>query len=68
MPNTRKSKPNMHFPNKSSIKNKDKLYIELKKIFGEKINLNDDLYQNMADLDKKNCITFLLESIKELMN
>lgn len=68
MPNTRKSKPNMHFPNKSSIKNKDKLYIELKKIFGEKINLNDDLYQNMADLDKKNCITFLLESIKELIN
>ena len=59
---------NMHFPNKSSIKNKDKdkLYIEIKKMFTDKIQLNDDLYLNMTDLDKKNCINFLLEALKEL--
>ena len=68
MQNSLKNKSNMHFPNKSVIKNKDKLYIELQKIFGEKINIYDDLYLNMTDSDKKNCILFLLESIKELFN
>ena len=68
MQNSLKNKSNMHFPNKSVIKNKDKLYIELQKIFGEKINIYEDLYLNMTDSDKKNCILFLLESIKELFN
>ena len=57
---------NMHFPNKSNIKSKDKILNELQKLFTDKITLNDDTYQNMTDLDKKNCITFLLESIKEM--
>ena len=59
---------NMHFPNKSSIKNKDKLLVELQKLFTDKITLNDDMYQNMTDLDKKNCINFLLESLKEMLS
>lgn len=58
----------MHFPNKSTIKNKDKLYKELQKIFGENIVLNDELYQNMVENDKKNCINFLLDTIKEMFN
>ena len=66
--NTLKRKSNMHFPNKSVIKNKDKLLIELKKIFGDKIILCDDIYQNMNEIDKKNCINFLLEAIKEMIN
>ena len=57
---------NMHFPNKSNIKNKDKILNELQKLFTDKITLTDDIYQKMTDLDKKNCITFLLESIKEM--
>jgi len=68
MPNFHKNKFNMHFPNKSTIKNKDKLYNELQKIFGEKITLNEDIYNNMTDFDKKNCINFLLETVKELFN
>ena len=59
---------NMHFPNKSCIKNKDKLSIELQKLFTDKIQLYDDTYQNMTDSDKKNCIMFLLEAVKEMMN
>ena len=58
----------MHFPNKSSIKNKDKLLIELQKLFTDKIQLYDDSYQKMTDLDKKNCIVFLLDAIKEMFN
>jgi hypothetical protein len=61
-------KSNMHFPNKSIIKNKDKLLSGLQKIFGDRLQLIDDLYQNMTDLDKKTCINFLLESVKELFN
>ena len=61
-------KSNVHFPNKSIIKNKDKLLNGLQKIFGDRLQLIDDLYQNMTDLDKKTCINFLLESIKELFN
>ena len=61
-----KKMTNMHFPNKSNIKSKDKILNELQKLFTDKITLNDDTYQNMTDLDKKNCITFLLESIKEM--
>jgi hypothetical protein len=61
-------KSNVHFPNKSIIKNKDKLLSGLQKIFGDRLQLIDDLYQNMTDLDKKTCINFLLESIKELFN
>ena len=59
---------NLRLPNKSIIKNQDKLIGELQKLFGEKIQLSSDLYENMTDLDKKNCINFLLESIKELNN
>lgn len=61
-------KSNVHFPNKSIIKNKDKLLSGLQKIFGDRLQLLDDLYQSMTDLDKKTCINFLLESIKELFN
>ena len=68
VPSSLKNKSNIHFPNKSAIKNKDKLNNELQKIFGEKIILNDELYQNMGDGDKKNCINFLLEAIKEMFN
>ena len=57
---------NMHFPNKSNIKNKDKLLNELQKLFTDKMQLNDETYQKMTDLDKKNCIIFLLESVKEM--
>ena len=67
LPNSLK-KNNIHFPNKSVIKNKEKLYTELEKIFGDKLQLCDDIYQNMLDADKRNCIIFLLESIKELYN
>ena len=59
---------NLRLPNKSIIKNQDKLIGELQKLFGEKIQLSSDLYENMTDLDKKNCINFLLESVKELNN
>ena len=68
MQHSMKNKSNIHLPNKSVIKNKDKLFNELQKIFGEKIQLYDDLYQSMTDLDKKNCINFLLEAIKEFYN
>ena len=61
-------KSNVSFPNKSIIKNKDKLLNGLQKIFGDRLQLIDDLYQNMTDLDKKTCINFLLESVKELFN
>ena len=44
------------------------MYTELQKIFGDKLQLYDDLYQNMLDTDKKNTLIFLLESIKELYN
>ena len=67
MPNQSK-KSNVHFPNKSIIKNKDKLLNGLQKIFGDRLQLVEDLYQNMTDLDKKTCINFLLESVKELFN
>ena len=68
MQHSMKNKSNIHLPNKSVIKNKDKLFNELQKIFGEKMQLYDDLFQNMTDLDKKNCINFLLEAIKEFYN
>ena len=63
-----KSLSNLRFPNKSIIKNQDKVMIELQKLFGDKIQLNEDIYQNMTELDKKNCINFLLEAVKELNN
>lgn len=65
---TNKSMSNLRMPNKSIIKNQEKLIIELEKLFGERIQLTEDIYQNMTDLDKKNCINFLLETIKELNN
>ena len=61
-----KKTTNIHFPNKSSIKNKDKLLIELQKLFTDKIQLYDDTYQKMTDLDKKNCIVFLLDAVREM--
>ena len=61
-------KCNLRLPNKSVIKNQDKLIAELQKLFGERIQLSSDLYENMTDLDKRNCINFLLESVKELNN
>ena len=65
MPSSRK-KSNMHFPSKSIIKNKEKLLAELQKLFGDKLVLYDEIYQNFTDSDKRNCINFLLESVKEL--
>ena len=66
MPSIRQS--NLRLPNKSVIKNQDKIIIELQKIFGEKMQLTEDIYQRMTELDKKNCINFLLEVVKELNN
>ena len=63
---TSNNKSSIHFPNKSVMKNMDKLFKELQKIFGDKVQLNDDLYQNMSDSDKKNTINFLLDSLKEI--
>ena len=63
-----RSMSNLRMPNKSVIKNQDKVIIELEKLFGERIQLSEETYQNMTDLDKKNCIHFLLETIKELHN
>ena len=70
MPNIRKNKNsnNLHFPNKSVIKKQEKILVELQKLFGEKIRLDENTYQKMTDLDKKNCINFLLEIIKEMNN
>ena len=65
---TNKNISNFRLPNKSIIKNQDKIIIELQKLFGEKIQLNDDIYLIMNDSDKKNCINFLLEIIKEVNN
>ena len=58
----------MNFTNKYSIKNIDKLQAELQKLFTDKIQLYDDAYQKMTDLDKKNCIVFLLDSLKEMFS
>ena len=63
-----KNQSNLHLPNKSIIKNQDKVVIELQRLFGEKIQLTEDIYENMTDFDKKNCINFLLEVIKHLSN
>ena len=63
-----KSQSNLRLPNKSVIKNQDKIIIELQKLFGEKILLSEDTYHNLTEYDKKNFINFLLESIKELDN
>ena len=63
-----KNSSNLHLPNKSIIKNHDKIMIELQKLFGEKIQLTEEIYGNMTDFDKKNCIIFLLETIRELNN
>ena len=65
---TNRSQSSLRLPNKSIIKNQDKLMIELQKLFGEKMQLNEDIYQNMSDSDIKNCINFLLETVKELNN
>ena len=65
---TNRSQSNLRLPNKSIIKNQDKLMNELQKLFGEKMQLNEEIYQNMTDLDIKNCINFLLETVKELNN
>ena len=68
VPIVRKNHSNLHFPNKSVIKNQEKIFIELQKLFGEKIHLDEEICQKMTDTDKKNCINFLLEIIKEMNN
>lgn len=55
---------NFNFP--KNIKNIDKSYFDLENIFGEKFELSNNLFQQMNDLDKKNCICYLLNFIKEL--
>ena len=66
MTNMHNKKTTIHFPNKSVLKNKDKLYIELQKIFGDKLQLDEEMFNNMTETDKKSCINFLLNAIKEL--
>ncbi len=68
VPNIPKNKNYIRLPNKSIIKKNEKLIVELQKIFGEKIYLTDYIYQRMSDIDKKNCINFLLETVKEFNN
>ncbi len=70
MPSKRsnRSQSNLRLPNKSVIKNKEKVILELQKLFGEKIQLSEDEYQNWNEVEKKNCIIFLLEAVKELNN
>ena len=63
-----RSQSNLRLPNKSISKNQDKVILELQKLFGDKIQLSEDIYQNLTELDKKNCINFLLETIKEMSN
>ena len=63
-----KSHSNIWLPNKSVIKNQDKIIIELQKWVGEKILLSEDIYHNLTEYKKQNFIHFLLESIKELDN
>ena len=58
----------LHFPTKSVIKNQEKVIIELQKLFGDKMQLNNETYKNMTDLDKINSINFLLDTIKEMNN
>ena len=58
----------MHFPSKSIIKSQEKVINELQKLFGEKLQLSNDTYKNMNDLDKINSINFLLDTIKEMNN
>ena len=45
---------NLRLPNKSIIKNQEKVMIELQKLFGEKIQLNEEIYQSLTDLDRSN--------------
>ena len=66
--NSKKNQIHLRLPNKSIIKNPDKTILELQKIFGEKIKLSEEIYQTMTDLDKKNCINFLLEAVKGMNN
>ena len=63
-----RSQSNLRLPNKSITKNQDKIIIELQKLFGDKITLTEDIYHNLTELDKKNCINFLLEVVKEMNN
>ena len=61
-----KSQSNIRLPNKSVIKNQDKIIIQLQKLVGETILLSEDTYHNLTEYEKQNFIHFLLESIKEL--
>ena len=63
-----KQSSSLHFPNKSIFKNHENIIIEIQKLFGDKMKLNNESYQNMADLDKINGFNFLLEAIKEMDN
>ena len=68
MPNYKNNKTHIRFPGKSVIKNKEKLMIEMKKIFGDKLHIYENFYHSMTEDDKKNCMVFLLDTIKELYN
>ena len=63
-----RSQSNLRLPKKSITKNNDKVILELQKLFGDKLQLSEDIYQNLTELDKKNCINFLLEAVKEMNN
>ena len=63
-----RSQSNLRLPNKSITKNNDKVILELQKLFGDKLQLSEDIYQNLTEVDKKNCINFLLEAVKEMNN
>ena len=59
-----KTKTKFNFP--KNIKNIQKNYNELQNIFGEKLDKCNFIYEQMTEMDKKNCISSLLLLIKEL--
>ena len=59
-----KTKSKFNFP--KNTKNIQKNYNELQNIFGEKLDKSDFIYEQMTEMDKKNCISSLLQLIKEL--
>lgn len=68
LPPSKNRKSNMNLPNRTTLKQHSKLIFELQKIFGDTIQLSDDLYNQMTEYDKKFIIIFLLDSVKELNN
>ena len=49
-----------------NINNIDKVFIEYQNIFGQNFERIENIYDNMTELDKKNCILSLINYISEL--